>query len=232
VRSLEEETAMFVPTVHIIDANAAARGRLTTLLEEAGKCTRAFASATDFLSHELAAASGCLLLDAAHLESDEEGATLVATAYSRNLPVVVMGHADIRAAVVAMKTGAIEFLAKPLNMWALFSAIDDAHALSSVLVLRHEGLRALRANYDALSLRERQVMALVTRGLMNKQVAWELGISEITVKAHRGQVMRKMKARTFVDLVHMADQLGAAAHDSHRHAAAAWEYSMALPRSA
>jgi FixJ family two-component response regulator len=125
------------------------------------------------------------------------------------MPIIfVTGYGDVPMSVKAMKAGAVEFLTKPFGDEILLAAIGLALQRSQAAIANEQQLQELRVRYDALSRREREVMALVITGLLNKQVGFELGISEITVKAHRGQVMRKMKARSLPDLVNMAARLG------------------------
>ena len=127
----------------------------------------------------------------------------------REMPVIATnGRADVPVAVQAMKAGAMDFLAKPICGASLLRSIDEALARSRAAMAQALDLRSIRARYEALSSREREVMSLVVRGLLNKQVGAELGISEVTVKAHRGSAMRKMGARTLPDLVNMAGRLG------------------------
>jgi FixJ family two-component response regulator len=123
-----------------------------------------------------------------------------------------MSHPDIRLAVRAMRAGAVDVLTTPIDNGALIGALEEAIERSRAVLDAHASLSTLRQDYASLSKREREVMALIVSGLMNKQAGWELGISEITVKAHRGQVMRKMRARSFADLVNKAARLAQASH--------------------
>src|SRR5262249_42922026 len=129
--------------------------------------------------------------------------------------VFITGHGDVPMSVRAMKAGAVEFLTKPFNDSVLLQAVESAIARSRVALRAESELRALRERHESLTPREREVLALVVAGLLNKQVGGELGISEITVKLHRGQVMRKMKARSLPDLVTMAERLGVRAGHGH-----------------
>lgn len=200
--------------VHIVEDNSSARRSLAALVELAGWRVEAFASVTALLAHPRSNEASCLVLDAGLLgsmETDTEGA---ATLDQLGAPIILLGPDDVATAVRAIKAGAVEFLTKPINAWALLRAIDDAITIS------HDSFEArlyacsLRARFALLSPRERQVMMLVAQGLLNKQVGGRLGISEITVKAHRGQAMRKMGARSFAELVHMARQLSTPDHVS------------------
>lgn len=206
-----------LPTVHIVDGDVSVRQSLEALVELAGWRVETFASARSFLARPRPATAGCVLLDASLL--GHAGHELLADD-ENDMPTIFIGGCDVPTAVRAIKAGAIEFLTKPIDARALMCAIDDAITLSLASHDVHVYRRTMRSNYASLSCRERQVMALIVRGLLNKQVGGELGISEITVKAHRGQVMRKMQARTFADLVKMAGTLaltGAQAHQRRLH---------------
>lgn len=197
-----------VPIVYIVDDDISVRESLEPLIRSAGWAPLSFASARDFLSHPRSPAPSCLVLDVSL--PDLNGLELQKrVGADHELPIIfITGHGNVPMTVQAMKAGAVEFLMKPFETDALLSAIWQALERSQAALERGTEARALRDRYEALSPRERQVMAQVVSGLMNKQVAGELGISEITVKTHRGRVMRKMKARSFADLVKMAGSLG------------------------
>jgi len=196
--------------VFVIDDDPSMRGALDNLLGSVGLDVRAFPSAQEFLSAERPDAPGCLVLDMrlpgmSGLAVQQQLATL-----GISLPVIfISGHADVPISVRAMKAGAVEFLTKPFNDQELLDAVHAA--IDRDGASRRDAVRAaeLHARFDALSPREREVMALVAAGRANKQIAAELGVSLVTVKVHRGHVMHKMAARSVADLVRMADQLGA-----------------------
>jgi FixJ family two-component response regulator len=196
------------PIVFVVDDDASVRESLEGLVRFAGWDVETFAAAQEFLDRPPVQAPSCLVLDMGL--PDLNGLELQERiALDRiDMPIIfITGHGDIPMTVKAMKAGAVEFLIKPLGQESLLSAIRNALARSEALLDQEAQITALRGRYATLSAREREVMALVTSGRLNKQVGGELGISEITVKAHRGRVMRKMGARSLADLVTMAAYL-------------------------
>jgi len=197
------------PIVFVVDDDISVRESLESLVLACGWEPRTFASGQAFLDSPRAEAPSCLILDVTL--PDVNGLELQKrVAVDRpDMPIIfVTGHGDVPTSVQAMKAGAVEFLTKPFSDDALVEAIRRAHERSR-RALEHEArMKPLRESYRALTPREREVMVLVSSGLLNKQVGGELGISEITVKAHRGQVMRKMKAESLPALVHMVAKLG------------------------
>ena len=194
--------------VFVVDDDVSVRESLELLISTAGWQPETFASGQDFLSRPRATVPCCLLLDVAL--PGLNGLDLQKQIADRtDMPIIfITGHGDVPMSVQAMKAGAVEFLTKPFKDDVLLDAIRGAIERSRA-ALRHDSeMRALRTRYELLTAREREVMGLVVSGLLNKQVGGELGISEITVKAHRGQVMRKMKAGSLPDLVTMAARLG------------------------
>lgn len=201
-------TSRMTPTVFVVDDDISVRESLALLIGDAGWHAETFASARDFLAHPRALAPSCLLLDVALPDLNGLDLQKRLVAESVEMPIVVVtGYGDVPMAVEAMKAGAFEFLTKPFSSDVLLDTIRRAIE-RSMAALGHEGeTRALRERQALLTRREREVMALVAVGRLNKEVAFELGISEITVKAHRGNVMRKMQADSFADLVKMAVHL-------------------------
>ncbi len=195
------------PTVFLCDADPAVKGSLELLAGREGWRVEPVASAGEFLSRPRASIAGCLVLDVGlpGLNGLEVQRRLVDRP---ELPVIfASGCGDLRTAVRAMKAGAVEFLTKPLADEPLLAALREAIERSRAAISRQVEIESLRTSYLSLSSREREIMALVVCGRLNKQVAAELGISEITVKAHRGRMMRKMGAGSVPELVNMAAKL-------------------------
>ena len=197
------------PVVFVVDDDVSVRESLEALIRQAGWQPQTFASAREFLTHPLSLTPSCLVLDVSL--PDLNGLELQSriAAGGIDMPIIfITGYGDVPMTVQAMKAGAFDFLTKPLNNDVLLAAIENAIERSETILKQELEIESLRNRYMSLSRREQEVMALVVTGLMNKQVGGKLGISEITVKAHRGQVMRKMQARSFADLVKMAGSLG------------------------
>ena len=198
--------------VFVVDDDASMRQAVTSLLQSVDLRVEAFGSAADFLKKGRIAngiTAACLILDirlpgVSGLDFQAELAKA-----DTHLPIIfISGHGDIPMTVRAMKAGAIEFLTKPFRDQDLLDAVQLALQRDRDRRIRENAILQTRARFEALTPREQEVFSLVTAGLMNKQVAGELGVSEITAKVHRGNVMRKMSARSLADLVRMADALG------------------------
>ena len=199
------------PIVFVVDDDVSVRESLDVLIRCAGWQAETFASAQEFLARPRIPAPSCLVLDVSL--PDLNGLDLQERIASDriDMPIIfITAYGDVPMTVRAMKAGAVEFLTKPFGDDALLSAIQNAIQRSSAALDHAESMRELRDCYSSLSPREREVMALVVSGLLNKQIGGELGISEVTVKAHRGNAMRKMKADSLADLVNMAARLSLA----------------------
>ncbi len=197
------------PTVVVVDDDISIRESLELLIEHEGWKPALFESAQAFLVRLPHLVPSCLILDVnlPDLSGLDIQQHLVDTKFSTPI-IFVTGYGDVPTSVRAMKAGAAEFLSKPLEDAVVIPAIRDAVARGQANLKQEGAQRELQQRFDLLTKREREVMNLVVKGLMNKQVGFELDISEITVKAHRGRVMEKMNAATFVDLVNMAGRLG------------------------
>jgi FixJ family two-component response regulator len=196
------------PVVFVVDDDARVRDALSSLLTSAGLDVAVFGSATAFLEADKPDAPACLVLD---LElPDINGLELQKELADRDAPPIVFitGHGDVPSSVKAMKAGAVEFLGKPFGDEELLRAIDSAIALDRTVRLKRSEYAELRRRHERLTPREREVLPYVVAGFANKQTAGELGTSEITIGVHRGQIMRKMGARSLAELVRFADKLG------------------------
>lgn len=199
------------PTVFVVDDDLSVRESLEGLIGTTDWAVRTFESAEAFLACPPVSGPNCLVLDVSLPElSGLDLQTRIAGDRAETPIIFITGHGDVPMTVRAMKAGAVEFLVKPFENDELLNAIGAALERSREMVGEQASLRVLRERYDSLSRRERQVMDLVVKGLLNKQVGGELGISEITVKAHRGRMMEKMQAASLADLVKMSARLGSA----------------------
>jgi FixJ family two-component response regulator len=198
------------PIVFLVDDDPRVREALCSLLSSVGLCVAAFGSAAEFLAFEKPDAPSCLVLDLQL--PDVSGLELQRELAGGEAPPIIFitGHGDVPSSVRAMKAGAIEFLSKPFGEQELLQAIDGALAVDRTAREKRSELAELRKTYALLTPREREVLPFVVAGFANKETAGELGTSEITIGVHRGQIMRKMGARSLAELVRMADKLGIA----------------------
>jgi FixJ family two-component response regulator len=196
------------PIVFVVDDDVSVRESLELLIRCEGWQPETFASAREFLDYPRALVPNCLVLDVSLPGLNGLDLQRLVAGERTAMPIIfITGHGDVPMTVQAMKAGAVEFLTKPFNDDVLLTAIRAALERSQVGLSLEAEMRILRERYGSLSQRERQVMTLVVSGLLNKQIGGELGISEITVKAHRGKVMQKMKADSLADLVKKAAKL-------------------------
>jgi len=194
--------------VFVVDDDVWMRESLTTLIEDQGWQPKTYASAQEFLACPRALVPNCLLLDLSLPGMNGLDLQKRVAIERTDMPIIfITGHGDIPTSVGAMKAGAVEFLTKPFSDEVLLTAVRQALERSRIALAQEREMRELRERYASLTPRERDVMKLVVSGLLNKQIADELGIVESTVKAHRGQVMRKMKANSVADLVTMTARL-------------------------
>jgi FixJ family two-component response regulator len=199
------------PIVFVVDDDISVRESLELLIKFAGWQPETFASAEEFLTRPSSVGPSCLVLDVSLPNLSGLDLQKLITADHADMPIIfITGHGDVPMTVQAMKAGAVEFLTKPFDDEVLLTAIRHAIKRSMAVLHDQAEITALRSSYKSLSPREQEVMRLVVAGMLNKQIGLKLGISEITVKAHRGKVMQKMNADSVADLVKMAVRLGLA----------------------
>jgi FixJ family two-component response regulator len=199
------------PIVFVVDDDVSVRESLDLLIKFAGWQSETFASAVDFLARPRTTTPSCLVLDVSLPDLDGLELQKLIASERTDMPIIfITGHGDVPMTVQAMKAGAVEFLTKPFDDEVLLSAIRHAIKRSAAALDEQAEITALRSNYESLTPRERDVMRCVVAGMLNKQIGMKLGISEITVKAHRGKMMQKMKAESLADLVKTAVRLGLA----------------------
>jgi len=211
-QSMSSPASLTTPVVFVVDDDVSVRESLEALIRCEGWQTETFGSARQFLARSRPVAPSCLVLDMTLPDLDGLELQRLIGIERLDMPIIfITGHGDVPMSVRAMKAGALEFLTKPLDTEALLSAIRLAIERSRTALIQEAQMRVLRDRCTSLSSREREVMALVVLGHLNKEIGCELGISEITVKAHRGNMMRKMNAKSLAELVTMAGKLHIAA---------------------
>ena len=199
------------PIVFVVDDDISVRESLDLLIKFAGWQPEMFASAEEFLSRARTSTPSCLVLDVSLPEINGLELQKLIGSDRTDMPIIfITGHGDVPTTVQAMKAGAVEFLTKPFDDEVLLSAIRHAIKRSMAVLNDQVEITALRSGYESLTPREQEVLRLVVAGMLNKQIGLKLGISEITVKAHRGKMMQKMKAESLADLVKTAVRLGLA----------------------
>ena len=197
------------PIVFVVDDDISVRESLELLIQFAGWQPEIFASAEEFLAHPRTATPSCLVLDVSLPDLNGLELQKLIASERTDMPIIfITGHGDVPMSVQAMKAGAVEFLTKPFDDEVLLSAIRHAIERSAAVLEDQAELTTLQSSYESLTPRERDIMLFVVAGMLNKQIGVRLGISEITVKAHRGKVMQKMKADSLADLVKAAVRLG------------------------
>jgi len=199
------------PIVFVVDDDVSVRESLELLIKFAGWQPETFSSGADFLARPRTITPSCLVLDVSLPDLNGLELQKLIASERTDMPIIfITGHGDVPMTVQAMKAGAVEFLTKPFDDEVLLSAIRHAIKRSAAALDEQAEITALRSDYESLTPRERDVMRWVVAGMLNKQIGMKLGISEITVKAHRGKMMQKMKAESLADLVKTAVRLGLA----------------------
>jgi FixJ family two-component response regulator len=208
LRSLWKKNGFKAPIVYVVDDDEAMRNSLINLLESVGLRVESFESSLEFVASQKHDVPSCLILDVRLRGENGLNFQQEAPRMGLRMPILFMtGYGDMRMAVTAMKAGAVDFLPKPFHEQDMLDAVAQALERDRERLEAERSCAQLRSSYESLTLREQQVMSLVVSGLLNKQIAAEINLSEITVKVHRGQMMKKMGARTVADLVRKAEAL-------------------------